>query len=81
MRCTGKLSFREDWKQNVSTREALPHEGMICTVAGRKMTGFIGKAVHDKRILMTMEVVSEQIIIMENMFPILISHMLIEVLI
>ena len=39
---------------------------MICTVAGRKMTGFIGKAVHDKRILMTMEVVSEQIIIMEK---------------
>ena len=45
-----KLLVREDWNHNVSTREEIPNEGMICKVAGMKMTGDLEKAVCDKRI-------------------------------
>ena len=50
----GKRLVREQQKQNVSTREALPHEGMICEVTGRKVTGNIVKSVCDKRSRITM---------------------------
>ena len=42
-----ELFVREEWKNNGSTREALSHEGMICKVSGRKLTGNIGKSVCD----------------------------------
>ena len=45
----GNLLVRDEWKYNGSTREAPAHEGIICKVSGRKMTGDTGKAVHDKR--------------------------------
>ena len=45
-----KLLVKEEWKHNVSTKEALPHEVMICKASGRKMTGGIGKEVRDERI-------------------------------
>ena len=49
----GKILVREEWKQNGSTREALPHDGIIFKVAGRKITGDIGKSVCDDRIKIT----------------------------
>ena len=48
------LLVGKDWKQNVSTREELPHEGIIFKIAGRKMTGYLVKAVCDKRSRRTM---------------------------
>ena len=48
------MLVREEWKHNGSTREALPHEGIICKLSGRKITGDIGKEVHDKIISITM---------------------------
>ena len=48
-----KMLVREEWKQNFSTRGALPHELIICKVAGRKITGDIGKAVRDDSIRKT----------------------------
>ena len=49
-----KLLVKEEWKHNGSTKEALPHEGIICKVSERKITGDIGKAVRDNRSRRTM---------------------------
>ena len=43
------MLVREEWKHNGSTREALPHEGIICKVAGSKATGDTGKEYLEKR--------------------------------
>ena len=50
-----KWLVREEWKYNGSTREELQHEGMICKLSGRKITGDIGKAVCYNRSSKTME--------------------------